>query len=165
GVDLPVPDLFSRLYRRGSLREGALAGQFSAAIVAAVALAASLAGAAQVRVEQPSLALISPDVAVDGLAADPQPPLPGEMSGHLFGAPLPAQQLLDQHQVLGGEPLITSRAGASPLSALLRLARAVVAVEATAVAAKLAADSATVAAERACNLGLVEPLPSEHGEH
>jgi hypothetical protein len=50
----------------GPLREGALAREFSSALISPVALRAPLAGSSQVCVEQCSFALVWPDVAVDG---------------------------------------------------------------------------------------------------
>jgi hypothetical protein len=87
------------------------------------------------------------------------------VAGDLLGAPLPTQQLFDEREVAGGEALVAARVGAAAIGALLGGEGAVAAVGAGAVAAQLAADRGAVAAERAGDLGLVQALPSEGGEH
>ena len=100
-------------------------------------------------VKRPARALIPPDVAVDGLVADREEPLPPEVSRDLLGAPLPAEQLVYQREVFRREVAVTARAGAAAVSALLCREGAVVAVGAGTVTPDLAADRRAVATERA----------------
>ena len=102
------PIVAARLDRRGSLRDETFSGQSSTTVIAAVALAAPLAGPSQMGVEQPSRLLVSPDVAVDGLVADGELPQTAEMSGDLLGTPLAAQQLVDLGEVLGREAQVAA---------------------------------------------------------
>jgi hypothetical protein len=164
-IDLPVPRPLPRLDLRRPLRDRALSRQSAAAVVGAVALPAPLAGPAQVGIEQTACLFISPDVAVDGLVADREESSPAEVARDLLGAPLPAQQPVDGGEVFRREVAVAAGAGAAALGALLCGEGAVVPVRAGAVAADLAADRAAVASEGAGDLGLVEPLPSEGGEH
>src|SRR5919197_1784681 len=164
-IDLPVPRLLPSLDLRGALGDGAFTGQFPATIIAAVAFTPTLAGSPEVCVEESSLALVAPDVAVDGLVADREQAFAGEVARDLLGAPLPAQQPVDEREVRGREALVAAGAGAAPVGPLLGLARAVVAVPAGAVAAELAADGRAVAAEGAGHLGLRQALHSQGGEH
>src|SRR5215218_3675976 len=95
GVGLPVADLSARLHLRWPLRDQALARQSAAAIVSAVALPPPLARPAEVGVEESSLLLVSPDVAVGRLVADAEEPDSAQVTRDLLGTPLPAEQLLD----------------------------------------------------------------------
>ena len=67
------------------------------------------------RVEHAALALVSPDVAVDGLVADRELPRPPQVARDLLGAPLPAQQLLDEGEVLFAKAQVAARADLRPL--------------------------------------------------
>src|ERR1043166_5910441 len=165
GVDLPMPDLPARLDLLRALRDEALACEPAAAVVSPVALPAPLAGATQVGVEETSLALIPPDVAVDSLVANRELPGAGQVPSDLFGTPLAAEQPVDEREVCCRKAAVAARAEAAPVGALLGLAGAVVAVRARAVAAELAADRAAVAAQGAGHLRLRQALHSECGEH
>src|SRR5215218_8095747 len=81
------------------------------------------------------------------------------------GLHLTAEQLLDGGEVFRREAPVAARTGAAAVGALLRGEGAIAAVRPGAVAADFAADRAAVSAERAGDFGLVEPLPSEGGEH
>jgi hypothetical protein len=65
GVDFPVPEVAAREHVGGALRDMALAGESSAAVIAPVALAAVLARAAKVLMQAASAAPVVPDMAVD----------------------------------------------------------------------------------------------------
>jgi hypothetical protein len=95
-------------------------------------------------------------VAVDGLVADGEPPRPAQVPRDLLGAPLAAQQFVYQREVFGREAAIAARARAAAVGALLGGEGAVVPVGAGAVTPDLAEDGTSVAAQRPCDLGLVE---------
>src|SRR5204863_215028 len=99
-----MPDLCTGLGRRGARRDRPFAGQPPPAVVAAVAFAALLAGAAQVVVQRAAVALVGPDVAVDGFVTDRKQVEAAQPPRHLLGAPIFPQQLLDLHPVGWREP-------------------------------------------------------------
>ena len=65
-----------------------LAGEAASGVVATVPLTALLAGLTQQLVEPTALSLVEPDVAVDGLVADPELARPPEPSSDLLRAPM-----------------------------------------------------------------------------
>ena len=65
-----------------------LAGQPSAAVVTAIALAPLLAGTAQLAVEHAALGPVAPDIPRDGFVIDGQLPRQFEIPRDLFRAPL-----------------------------------------------------------------------------
>jgi hypothetical protein len=86
--------------------------------------------------------------------ADSEPPRPAQVARDLLGAPLPAQQLIYEREVGGGEAAVAARAGAAAVRALLGGEGSVMPIGLRAVAPDLAADGRAVAAERACDLCL-----------
>lgn len=80
------------------------------------------------------------------------------MADDLLGAPLAAQQLVYQREVLRAEAAVAARAVAAAVRPLIGSEGAVAAVGAGGVAAQLAADGRAVAASRPRDLGLVEPF-------
>jgi hypothetical protein len=107
-VDLPVADDLARLHIRRALRDVALAGEASARVVGAVALAPPLARLAQVPPELAAGALLAPDVHVDGLVADAQEALRPQEPRHLLRAPVEAQVALDQLPGLRCDALVAA---------------------------------------------------------
>src|SRR6266480_3390760 len=101
-----MSDLRAGLGRQGARRDRPFAGQPPPAVVAAVAFAALLAGAAQVAVQRAAAALVGPDVAVDGFVTDREQVEAAQPPRHLLGAPIFPEQLLDLHPVGRGEPLV-----------------------------------------------------------
>ena len=95
-----MPRRLPGLDLRRPLGDETFSGQFPATVVIAVALTSSLVDSAQVDVEQAALLLISPDVAVDGLVADREEAAAGEVAADLLGAPLSAQQFVDERENL-----------------------------------------------------------------
>src|SRR5215472_13806566 len=71
-VPLPMAHHRARLARPGARRNRALARQPAAAVVAPIALAAPLPRPPQMHEQGATGALVSPDVAVDRLMADPE---------------------------------------------------------------------------------------------
>src|SRR5207237_5542451 len=84
-VPLPMAHLGARFGRRRAGADRTFAREPAAAVVAAVALAALLARAAQVLVQLPAVALVRPEIAIDRLVADPEllvePQPPGDLLG------------------------------------------------------------------------------------
>jgi len=103
-----VPGLLSPLHRDRPLIDHALAGEPPAALVSPVALAALLHGAAQIPVQQPAMAQVTPDVAVDGLVADREPPARAQVPGDLLGAPAAPQQPPHLAELPGPEARMTA---------------------------------------------------------
>src|SRR5256885_3832396 len=101
-----MPDLRTGLGRRGARRDRPFAGQPPPAVVAAVAFAALLAGAAQVAVQRAAAALLGPDVAGDGFVTDREQGEAAQPPPHLLGAPIFPEQLLDPRPVRRREPLV-----------------------------------------------------------
>lgn len=93
---------------RWALRDEALSRESAAAVVGPVALAPPLTGSSQVGVEQPAPLLIAPDVTVDSLVADEEPPRPARVPRDLLGAPPAAQQLVNERVVFGSESLVAT---------------------------------------------------------
>jgi hypothetical protein len=94
-VDLPMPRLDPPLDAGRSLPDHPFPGQAPSAVVAPVAFSARLARTPQMLVQAAPSSQIPPDVSVDRLVADRQFPLPAQVPGDLFGAPLPPQQLFN----------------------------------------------------------------------
>jgi hypothetical protein len=72
GIDLPVAEAGSVLGTSGSLGDVTFAGESTAGVVGAVAFPALLASLSKELVVGAATALVTPDVAVDGLVADAQ---------------------------------------------------------------------------------------------
>src|SRR5436190_5683782 len=108
-----MSDLRAGLGRHGARRDRPFAGQPPPAVVAAVAFAALLAGAAQVAVQRAAAALVGPDVAVDGFVTDREQVEAAQPPRHLLGAPIFPEQLLDLRPVGRREPLIPPGARAA----------------------------------------------------
>ena len=70
GIDLPVTEEGSVLGSSGSLGDVTLTGEATTGVIGAVAFPALLAGLSKEFVAQAPTALVTPDVAVDGLVAD-----------------------------------------------------------------------------------------------
>ncbi len=75
GIGFEVADPASVLCTSGSLRKGPFAGQPTAGIVGTVPFSALFGRTAQMLVEAATLLSITPDMAVDRLVADREPPL------------------------------------------------------------------------------------------
>lgn len=75
-VDLPMAHAPTGLHGCRSFRNVALPRESPSAVVAVVTLPSELRRLAKASVQISSLELVLPDVAVDGLVADPQPTLP-----------------------------------------------------------------------------------------
>src|SRR5256885_1669048 len=142
-----MPDLRTGLGRRGARRDRPFAGQPFPVVVAAVAFAALLAGAAQVVVQRAVAALLGPDVAVDGFVTDREQVEAAQSFRHLLGAPIFPEQLLDQRPVGRREPLIAPRAGSSTARIPVDELRPIASVAKRAVAPDLATDRAAMTAE------------------
>jgi hypothetical protein len=119
--------------------------------------------AAEAEVERAAPLLVLPDVAVDGLVADPERAGQGEPSGDLLGAPELVEQGFDQVPVLAHEPAVAPGPGSAAAGVAVGGAGAVAPVLAG-VALDLPADGARVAVEGAGDLGLAVALFSERGE-
>src|SRR6266496_4176603 len=94
--------------RRRAGADRTFAREPPAAVVAPVAFPALLAGAAQVLVQLPALALVRPDIAIDRLVADPEFLVEPQPPGDLLGAPVLAHQRLDPRPVARREPPVAS---------------------------------------------------------
>jgi hypothetical protein len=114
-------------------------------------------------VERAAPLLVLPDVAVDGLVADPEGAGQGEPPGDLLGAPELDEQGFDQVPVLAHEPAVPPGPGAAAAGVAVRGAGTVAPVL-SGVALDLPADGARVAAESAGDLGLAVALFSERGQ-
>src|SRR6266699_7265859 len=152
-----MSDLRAGLGRQGARRDRPFTGQPPPAVVAAVAFAALLAGAAQVAVQRAAATLVGPDVAVDGFVTDREQVEAAEPPRHLLGAPIFPQQLLDLRPVGRREPLVAPGAGASAACIPVGELGPIAPVAGRAVAPDLAADRAAVAAEHPRDRGGAQP--------
>ena len=104
-VYLPMAGAAPVLRPGRSIRDRALAGKPSPAVVMPVAFPALLDSLAKVRVEASSMAAVIPDVLVDRLVADGQLPEPPEETGDLFRTEFAREQAPDEppflHAVAG----------------------------------------------------------------
>jgi hypothetical protein len=108
GIGLPVTDPAPRLHDRRTSGDRPLPREPAPTVVVAVALAALLAGAAQVGVETAAGALVGPDVPVDGLVADLELVLAPEAAGDLFGTPVLPELGKDLGPLGGREALVAA---------------------------------------------------------
>ena len=93
----------------GSVLDGPLASQSSPGVVGAVSLAPLLGCTPQVSMKGAAPALVVPDVPIDGLMADLEPPVERQSSGDLLGAPiLHPDQELDESPIPIGESEVPS---------------------------------------------------------
>src|SRR5574337_857611 len=162
GVDFPVCGFAAILDARRPFADVPLAGEAAAAVVATIALAPLLAGAAQVLVQPSATPFVAPDVLVDGLVTDRKHVVAPQVAGNLLGAPQVWEQALDQAERVGPEAPIAPRSPAAGVAS--GFTRPVGAIVAT-VAAKLARDAAGVSAQLARNPRGAVPLRSQGGEH
>src|SRR6266545_1417553 len=109
-----MSDLRAGLGRQGARRDRPFAGQPPPAVVAAVAFAALLAGAAQMLIERAAGVFVRPDVAVDGFVTDREQVEAAQPPRHLLGAPIFPEQLLDLRPVGRRELPIAPGPRASP---------------------------------------------------
>ena len=163
GIYLPVPELRAGRDGYGPGGDRPLPRQAAAAVVASVAFPALLPRPAEVRVQGPALALVGPDVAIDGLVADAQLPLPAEIAGHLLRTPLLFEEGADEVDVGRREALVPPGAGSPGACAAVREGWPVAPIL-PAVAVQFAPDRAPVAARRPGNGRRVVPELAEHTE-
>src|SRR5439155_1234480 len=104
--------LSARVGRRGAGGDRPLAREPATAVVAAVAFAPPLAGAAQMPVQRAAGVLVGPEVAIDRLVADRELLMAPQPARHLLGAPILSEQDLDPRPRLGREPPVASGARA-----------------------------------------------------
>src|SRR5688572_20818402 len=97
--------------------------------------------------------------------ADREPTRPSQLPRDLLGAPLAAEQLFDEREVLRAETAVAARAGAATVRPLLCRRGAVAAVRAGGVTTEFAADGRAVTPQGARDLRVIAALPSECGEH
>jgi len=107
-VTLQVSDTAAVLGTGWPLGDGPLSGKAASGIVAAVAFATLLLGAAKVAVERASTPLVHPDVAVDGLVTDPKQPGPVEPTADLLRAEVLPEPHLNELPVGSGEALVAT---------------------------------------------------------
>src|SRR6185369_15539882 len=108
-------------------------------------------------IELTATTLVAPDVLVDGLVTDCQTILSTQATADLLGADVSAQQLLDQHPVGRGEPMVAARAASACIALLLCAYGAIAAVVSTTVPSNLTADGAGVSAEHTSELRVRDP--------
>src|SRR5437667_4223042 len=157
-----MSDLRAGLGRQGARRDRPFAGQPPPAVVAAVAFAALLAGAAQVAVQRAPGLLLGPDVAIDRFVTDREPVKAAQPRRHLFGTPIFPQQLLDLRPRRGSELAIAPGARAAGARVPVGELGPIAPVAGHAVAPDLAANRAAVAAEHTRDRGRSEaPLAQQ----
>src|SRR5438876_1955231 len=100
-----MADLSARVGRRGAGGDRPLAREPATAVVAAVAFAPPLAGAAQMPVQRAAGVLVGPEVAIDRLVADRELLMAPQPARHLLGAPILSEQDLDPRPRLGRETI------------------------------------------------------------
>src|SRR5574337_1149103 len=164
GVDFPVSGFAAILDARRPFADVPLAGEAAAAVVATIALAPLLAGAAQVLVQPSATPFVAPDVLVDGLVTARKHVVAPQVAGNLLRTPQVWEQAFDQAERVGPEAPIAPRSRTPAAGAASGFARPVGAIVA-AVAAKLARDAAGVSAQLARNPRGAVPLRSQGGEH
>lgn len=151
-VHLPVPDLLAQFHGGRTLGDVALAGEATALLGASVAFS-PLGRLSEKKKQRSSLLLVTTDEAVDRLVADGELALAPKPATDLLGAQPLAQKPSDEFPVGGHKSLIPPGLPASSLGLVLCMACSIDAVAPRAVARELAADGASMAAHKTCNLG------------
>src|SRR5712671_1891125 len=159
-----MPDLCAGLGRRGARRDRPFAGQPPPAVVAAVAFAALLPGAAQVRVQRPAGGFVRPEVAIDRFVADRELVVCSQPASNLLGAPILPHERLHPRPVRGYEPPIAPRPRAASLRVPIGELGAVAPVPGRAVAPDLAADRAAVAPEHPGDRGGAQAASPQYAQ-
>jgi hypothetical protein len=150
-----VSEVGSVLGSSGSLGDVTLPGESTTGVIGTVAFTTLLAGLPKKLVARAAAALVTPDVAVDGLMADEENAGPAEPSRDLLWTPFHPEMLDHDIPVLGGEALVASRSRASPTSEVVRECRPIDSPSPILrVAADLTADRAAVAPQDASDLSL-----------
>ena len=124
-----------------------LAREASSAIVRPVAFPLELPRPTEMPVQPAALALVGPDVAIDGLVADPELALAAQPAGHLLGTPILSQQLLDPCPLRGAEPLVPAGTRATAPGVPVRQLGPVAAVAGGLVAPHLPGNGTAMAPE------------------
>ncbi len=163
GVNLPVSDAGSVVGGGVSVLDGPLASQSSPGVVGAVSLASLLGCTPQVSMKGAAPALVVPDVPIDGLMADLEPPVERQSSGDLLGAPiLHPDQELDESPIPIGESEVPSGMRSPGASVSMRLQGPVESVSPSAIASDLSMDRASMPPQGLCDFSHGYLFSSEH---
>jgi hypothetical protein len=108
GIGFEVTDTASVLGPSGTLRDGTFTGELPTGIVGTVTFYALFGKTAQVLVEVSIPLSITPDMAVDSLVADREPPLMSQPASGLLRAPLLLDARLDLEPIGWAKALIAT---------------------------------------------------------
>ena len=147
GVDLPITEPGALVDDGRALRDHALTGETTSAIVARVAFALEFAGAAQMEPEGSPACFVGPDMQVDCLVAHDAHPFNAQAADDLLGTEVLAQHLLDRGEVRGPIAAIAARARTATAGLLRRPTGAIRSVIARAVPLHFPPDGAAVSAQ------------------
>ena len=147
GVGLPVAEAGTRGDHGWSIGDHAFTREPATAVLAGVALAPPLVGAAEVTPQRAAARLVRPDVQVERLGAHHPDPLDTQPADNLLGAEVRAQHRLDRREVFGGVAFVPAGAPPSTVGLLHREHRAVEAIVRTSVASDLAMDGTAMPVE------------------
>ena len=164
GVDLPVAEPGARGDDLGSVGNHAFAGEASAAVLAGIALPASLVGAAEMAPEGAAVGSVVPDVEVDRFDAHHAGAFGPQATNDLLGTDVVPQHAFDGHEVLGDITLIPPRSAAAAVRLLHGELSAVEAIVRTAVALDLAIDGRAMPAKSGRDLLNRVPLAAHRGD-
>jgi hypothetical protein len=165
GVDLPVAQARPLGNDGRALRDHPLAGQAATAVVAPVALALLLAGAAQMTPKGATVRPVRPDVQVDRLMAHDLDALEPAAAHDLLRTEVLPQQALDGREVRRPVSAIAPRAAPPAVGLLHRPARPISPVVARPVPPHLARDGAAMPLQLLRNLadaGAPHPQGPDH---
>ena len=160
GVDLPITQARAPLDNGWTLRDHPLAGQAAAAVVAPVALALELVGAAQMTPEAAPVRLVRPDVQVDRLVAHDPDALESAASHDLLRTEILPQQAFDRGEVLRGVAPVAPGTSAPAIGLLAGEHRPIGPIVLGAVAPDLPVDRAAMSLQDSRNLRGSLPLRS-----